>query len=152
MTSDLTVTAKYEEIPSSDPTITVSSANAAAGDTVEIVINIKNNPGIVGMTLKLEYNESAMTLTSVARGSALSEMTFTKPKDLSSGCQLPWDAEEVLPEDATNGDILVLTFTVSNTAAAGTYGINLSYQNGAVIDNDLMPVALVINNGVITVS
>ena len=105
ITADLTVTAKYEEIPSNDLTITVGNASVAAGETVDIIVSLKNNPGIVSMTLKLNYDESVMTLTSVTKGNALSEMTFTKPRDLGSGCQLPWDAEFVLPEDATNASM-----------------------------------------------
>ena len=155
VTSDLTVTALYEEIPSeeptSDPTITVGTVNATAGSTVDVAVTLANNPGMVGMTLKLNYDESAMTLTKVTRGSALSEMTFTTPRNLASGCQLPWDAEEVLPENATNGEILTLTFAVSETAAPGSYGVSLSYNNGAIIDNDLMPVEVVIRNGAVIV-
>ena len=151
VTSNLTVTALYEEIPSNDTEISVENVTAAPDSTVTAVVSIRNNPGILGMTLMLNYDESAMTLTKVAKGKALSEMTFTTPKDLSSGCQLPWDAEYVLPEDATNGEILVLTFAVSETAVAGDYPVTLSYDRGAIIDNDLMPVEVIIKNGILTV-
>lgn len=91
------------EQESTNPTITVNSVNVNRDNTdVEITVSIKNNPGIVGMTLSLDYDESAMTLTAVDKGSALGEMTFTTPKNLSSGCNFPWDAEYVLPENATN--------------------------------------------------
>lgn len=150
ITADLTVTAQYEEIPSTDLTVSVESKNASAGETVKVAVSLKNNPGIVGMTLKLTYNESAMTLTAVDKGSALGEMTFTTPKDLSSGCKLPWDAEFVTPEDASNGEILILTFRISATAAAGDYPVSVTTV-GDIVDNDLMPVTAVLRNGKITI-
>ena len=153
VTSDLTITATYEEISSGEPTISVDSVTAKAGDQVQVAVSLKNNPGILGMTLRLTYDESAMTLTEVTRGTALSEMTnFTKPRDLGSGCQFPWAAEVVEPEDATNGDILILTFSISNSASAGNYGVSMTYDNGAIIDNDLMPVDVTIRNGSITIN
>lgn len=153
VTSNLKVTAQYtQNIQDTTPTIVVSDATAKAGATnVEVTLSIRNNPGILGMTLALNYDERVMTLTNVEKGDALSEMTFTKPKILGSGCKFPWDAEEVLPEDATNGEMLTLTFSVSNTATAGNYPVSLTYDDGAIIDNDMMPVAVSIDNGTITV-
>lgn len=151
VTSNLRVTAQYEEIPSNDSVIAVESLNVPAGGTVDLAVTLRNNPGVVGMTLKLDYDERVMTLTAVSQGEALSEMTFTQPKSLGSGCQFPWDAEEVLPEDATNGKILILTFTVPESTEAGTYPIKLTYDRGAIIDNDLKSVDFVIHNGSITV-
>ena len=150
VTVDLTVTAQYEEIPVKDLKVSVESKNASAGENVKVAVSLKNNPGIVGMTLKLTYNERAMTLTAVDKGSALGEMTFTPPKDLGSGCKLPWDAEFVIPEDATNGEILILTFKISATAAAGDYSVSVSTV-GDIVDNDLMPVTAVLRNGKITI-
>ena len=149
ITADTIVTATYTAV--TDPTITVDSVTASVGDTVEIYVYLRNNPGIIGMTLALNYNESVVTLTKVEKGAALSEMTFTRPRALKSGCQFPWDAEEVLPEKATNGDILKLTFTVSETAAAGSYPLTFVYNNGAIIDNDMAPVNMTVINGSVTV-
>lgn len=153
VTADLTVTAQYvEEVQDTTPTIVVSDATAKVGATdVKVTLSIRNNPGILGMTLALNYDESVMTLTGVEKGDALNEMTFTKPKILGSGCKFPWDAEEVLPEDATNGEMLTLTFSISDTAAAGSYDVSLTYDNGAIIDNDMMPVDVAIENGTITI-
>ena len=139
----------YTEITT--PTIIIDNVTANANDTVEVSVQIINNPGIIGMTLSLQYDESALSLTAIEKGNALGEMTFTRPKELKSGCQLPWDAEEVLPEDATNGEILKLSFKVLDTAAKGTYAVALAYNEGAIIDNDMMPVAVSIINGSITV-
>lgn len=151
VTANMVVTATYTEI--TDPTIKIANVTAVAESTdVAVTLNIMNNPGIVGMTLKLGYDDSILTLTSIEKGDALSEMTFTKPRTMKNGCTLQWDAEVVMPEDATNGVMLTLYFDVSDTATAGTQNITLSYDNGAIIDNDLASVNMSIINGVVTIS
>ena len=78
-------------------TIKVESEYAVAGDTVTLNVSIQDNPGILGMTLEINYDETAMELITVENGDSLPGMTFTTPKDLSDGCKLPWDAEFVFP-------------------------------------------------------
>ncbi len=143
-----------ESVTYDEPTIVVESVTAGAGDTVEVLVDLYSNPGILGMTLKLGFNDEAMTLAKVEKGTALSEMTFTSPKGeaLKNGCELPWDAEEVLPEDVTNGNILKLTFEISDTAEIGDYDVTLSYNNGAIIDNDMLPVNIAIINGKVSIA
>ena len=153
VTSDLRVVAQYSYIAEMDPAVFVDKVTANAGDQVQVAVSLKNNPGILGMTLRLTYDESAMTLTDVTRGPALSEMTqFVVPKDLSSGCQFPWAAETAHFSDATNGEILIMTFRVSKFAKAGRYAISLTYDSGAIIDNEMMPVFVKVQNGDITIN
>ncbi len=136
------ITASAAEIVT-DSYITVKSATAMPGKTVKVDITIDKNPGILGMTLKLNYDESIATLTDVEKGEALDAMTFTPPKDLKSGCNLPWDAEDVAPEDIKDGVIATLTFEISDTAKAGDLiGISVSYDSGAIIDKDMNPLKI----------
>lgn len=135
-----------------EPTISVSHAEAKPGEkTVELAISVWNNPGIVGMTLELHYDVSALTLTDIRRGDALSELNFTKPKDLADGCRLPWDAETVSAEEATDGVALILRFTVADTAAPGNYTVSV-HSYGEIIDDNLVPISFIYENGGITVS
>lgn len=148
--SDLTVKAQYRD--NGLPAVEVERVVSTASDeTVRVPVQIRNNPGIVGMTLSLDYDESALSLTSIVKGSALSEMTFTIPKALNSGCNLPWDAEFVEPENVTNGEILVLTFKVLDNAQKGIYDISLRYDDGAIVNNDLLSVDMLIIDGAIFV-
>lgn len=120
------------------PVISVSNISADPGETVTADISIKNNPGILGMTLKVTFDEDILTLTSVTSGDAMSALTFTPPKNLVSGCKLPFDALEIDQSDIKDGIIATLTFTVSETASAGEKAsISISYDDGAIIDNDL---------------
>lgn len=147
--SDLTVKAMYEETKYTEPTIEISNVTANKGDTVKITLKMFNNPGLIGITLSLKFDDSVMALMEISRGEALSEMTFTEPKNLVDGCRFPWDAETVLPEDATNGTMLTLTFKILESAPAGSYGISLTDPD--IIDNNLNPVAVHIIGGQIVV-
>lgn len=132
--------------------ISVYSTYAMKDSDVEVSLIIKNNPGILGMTLKLEYDEDKAELTAVKKGDALDYMTFTTPQDLRSGCQLPWDAENVSEEDVKDGEIAILTFHVKDTAENGDFvNIRLSYNRGAIIDNDMNAIGVGIDNGTIQI-
>lgn len=119
--------------------LTVKQAYAKNGATVDVDIVIQNNPGILGMTLEVIYDEKVVTLVDVQKGDALSAMTFTVPKNLNSGCKLPWDAENVKPEDIKEGTIATLTFKINDSAAVGTVSpIRVTYEKGAIIDKDML--------------
>ena len=107
---------------SSSAIISVKDSHGKAGSVVTTDIVILQNPGILGLTLKLEYDESVLTLISINNGDAFDHMTFTSPKGgaLKNGCLLPWDAESVDEEDVKDGVIATLTFMISETAVAGT--------------------------------
>ena len=123
----------------------------AAENSVEIAICIQNNPGIVGMTLELEYDENALKLEKIERGDALRELTFTKPKLLANGCRVLWDSEAVSPADVTNGVVAVLRFSVADAVLPGDYAVTVR-NYGDIVDNDLLPIRMIIENGKIVVS
>ena len=103
----------------------VKSTSANAGDTVTLFVAIENNPGFLVFALNIEYDDSAIKLTKVANGSEFSDYTFTKPKNMSSGCKAAWFSVSV-PDEIVDGDILILTFTIKDTAASGTYNVTVS--------------------------
>lgn len=132
--------------------ITVEKVYAQAGGTATVNLSIQDNPGILGMTLKVKYDESKVTLTGVENGDTLSYMTFTKPKDLSSGCQLPWDAMDVPADQVKDGVIATLTFQVSAAVQQNELiEISVSYDDGAIIDNEMKPLAVSVENGQIRI-
>ena len=129
-----------------NPTITVGKVTAEAGESVDVPISISNNTGICGATISVSYDED-LVLTAVNGGDAFTSMTLTKPGKLTANpVNLVWDSMEA---DFTNGTIAVLTFTVPETS--GTYDVSVSYDNGGVVDGDLMPVTLNVVNGSIAV-
>lgn len=148
----LIVEALYEK--DDTPTFIVNSVNAKAGDrNVIVAVSVKNNPGILGMTLSVQYDESVMTLTNASNGAALSNvLNFTSANVLKSGCNFVWDGQEISADSIKNGEILLLTFNISETAVSGSYPISISYRTGDIIDGNLDSVAFEIENGKITIS
>jgi len=106
----------------SDIAISVADAYGKAGTMVNMDVMITQNPGIVSLNLKLDFDESVITLVEAVNGSAFNEMTFTPPKGeaLKSGCILSWDSESVDTESITDGVIATLSFVILDTAEANT--------------------------------
>lgn len=151
VTANTVVTATY--IVNTEPTLVVSKVNAAPGASEVIVaISIRNNPGILGMTLTVSYDESALTMTGASNGDAVSKiLTLTKAKILHSGCNFVWDGQEISEEDIVDGEVLIMTFSVSGTAAAGDYPITISYNATDIVNADLSVISPAIRNGCVTI-
>ena len=60
-------------------TLTVSNPKANIGETVDVDISIKNNPGLVGMTLDVDFDSSVMELVKVT-DSGLLGTNYHKPE------------------------------------------------------------------------
>jgi len=136
---------------STAPTISVSSVTALPGATVNVNVEIKNNPGILGATLQLTY-DSDLTLTDAAAGDAFSPLTLTKPGQFTSPCKFAWDGQALASGDIKDGVILTLTFKVSDTAATGKQlAVNVSYASGEIVNSSMQAVAPTIINGAVNV-
>lgn len=125
-------------------TVTVSAGQAS----VQIPISINDNPGIIGMVLKISYDESVMTLKSGKNGDALSGLAMTTPGNLGSGCRFGWDGTDAVDGD---GEVLILTFDIKDTAATGTYDIQISYDKGDIFDGDYNDLTFELQKGSIII-
>ena len=132
-----------------EPTLIVDSVKAAAGETVSVLIKIKNNPGIAGAILTVSYDEK-LTLISADSEDAFSYLQFTRPGNYSNPCNFLWDSESGMTD--TDGTVLNLQFTVSSEATAGdNLEIICSYRSGDIFDENFNDVELAVTDGQITV-
>ena len=130
------------------PTITVSSATyskSSGEENITVVVSISQNPGVLGMTLVLEYNTDAMDLISTESGEAFSTLDFS-----NSGNAVNWDGEKISESDIKDGEILVLTFRMNSYVSCGDYNVNVKMIHAC--DNDFKPLDFKINNGTVTVT
>ena len=108
------------------PKIIVDSTKATKGGTVSVAISLENNPGIVSMTLCVDYDSTAMTLVDVTDlgkiGTSMHSDQFTDPYYLT------WSNDTVTEDYVVNEDVVILTFKISDTATAGDYEISVSYD------------------------
>lgn len=143
---------QYEE--NNTPAVFVEKVTALQGqNAVEVEVRVRNNPGILGMTLSISFDESALTLVDAINGEAFRDvLALTKSKVLKSGCRFVWDGQELTENDIKDGTVLLLVFNVSETAQSGEYQISVNCNDGDIIDNELMPIALSFENGAIKLS
>lgn len=133
----------------STPTISMDSVTAIPGDTVEMNVSIADNPGILGATLTVSFQEG-LTLTKATAGEAFDALSMTKPGKFTSPCNFVWDGQSIEDSDIKDGVILTLTFAVSEDVASGTeLAVNLSA--GPFVDADLNSVTCTVNGGTVTV-
>ncbi len=134
----------------SNPTITVQSVSGSPGSTVDVAVTIKNNPGILGATLSFTY-DNGLTLTGATSGDAFSALTMTKPGRFTSPCNFTWDGQDISAEDIKDGTVLTLQFTINDNAENGEeYNITASYESGDIVNTDLNPIDVEIENGTLT--
>ena len=132
------------------PTVSVGTAKASAGGMATVTLKIKNNPGLLGMVLKIGYDSSILTLTDSENGTALPALTMQKPGRYKNGCFFTWYGPDV--GTISDGVILTLSFGVAPGTAAGSYPITVSYEDDAIQDGNKQPVSMTVENGFITVS
>lgn len=138
-------------VESTTPTIFVENTSANKGDTtVELAVNVKNNPGILGMLFSVHYDESVMTLVDCQNGAAVSALTLTKPSNYGSGCNFVWYGNEA--GDISDGTVLTLVFDITESASSGNYPIEISYVDGDICDASYNPIAFTVEPGLIIVS
>ena len=134
------------------PEIVVESKTAKAGDTVDITIAIKNNPGISSMKLLVTYG-AGLTLKSPVVYNICSEddpdMPNTmQPESYASPVMLNW----ISPLAETTGDVVYATLTFEVAAdAEGDQDITIFYNPKDVFNANEENVAFAVTNGKVTV-
>ena len=132
------------------PEIKVCSVTANKGEQVTIDVNVMNNPGILGMTLSISYDNSALTLIGIENGDALKDvLTFIPAKNLKSGSTFVWYGTEVNSSQIKDGCVLRLSFEIAPNAN-GVYPIVVTASKNDIVGTDLNPVNIMITNGTIT--
>jgi len=131
--------------------IVVSSGRVTLGKTINVTVAVKNNPGIASATLRLNYDSSVFTLTSVTDGGILG--TAVHKPELSSPYTLAWANDTATTDFTQNGTLATLTFTVDENAAEGTYPISISYSydDYDIYNVNVEPINIALVNGSIDV-
>lgn len=142
--ADATLYAVWEEnivVDENTQAIVVSSINVRPGEEVDVTVSLKNNPGIIGMTLKFEYNQTAMKLLSMTESGL--EGIWQK----SSG--ITWASST--GNSTYNGVFLTLRFAVNADTEEGDYQVKVLYGEGDICNDDLENVSFVSVPGIVTV-
>lgn len=132
-----------------NPQIPTESKTAAQGAKgVTISLSVKDNPGITGMQIKIEYNDTYLHLVEVSAGDAMKNHVFTAPETLKSGVSVMFDTVSVEEKDIFDGEVVTLTFDIDENAPAVDFQITFSI---VAVDNNLEPINFKAANAAITV-
>ena len=150
VTSDLVITATYT---TTKAVICAEHVSVNKG-TGEVTMNIRviNNPGIMGAVLKVSVNDKALGFKEAAK-TEYPGLTLTSPgpQTTSSPYTFMLDALELAKEDKKDGTLFTITFKVKDTTATGKYDIKLSYDTGAIFDEEYKDPKVCLENGSITI-
>lgn len=133
-------------------TITVESKEAEAGQSVVVNVLIKDNPGIIGTTLEVSYDEG-LTLVDAVSGEAFEKLNMSGPSSYASPCRFIWDGVSVEKDEIKDGVFLTLTFNVgADCAPEKEMKVYVKPVDDDAYDNDYNPVKLQTNPGTISIA
>ena len=152
-TKHLEIVNDKKKIPDDGVVLYAEDVDAGAGDSnVRVDLIIKNNPGILGMTLTVYFDESELRLVKITNGDAFSNvLTLTESNELTNGLNLMWDGQDLDESNINDGVIAELLFDVDKEASFGKHQISIVCDDGDVVDKDLNNVDLTILSGTITI-
>lgn len=145
------VTNENNELIATNARITVNNSWGMTDNRATVVLSMDNNPGIIGMTLNIAYDEDALTLVNAENGTAINGegVNFTPPAAFSSGSNIVWADTSVESDEIIDGTLVTLTFEVKENAKLGDYPIVVSCSEA--VANDLNKVPVTINSGFFSV-
>ncbi len=151
--SDLTVTAQYAST-SREPAITVQSVTVDKGASeVSVVVSLRNDPGIMNMTLDMQVDDSVFGFKSATKGVALPDASLTVPGPMTTASPYRFilDAISVTDGNQVDGALFTIVLSIKDTTVTGSYDISFTYEDGDIIDENFVPVDVLIENGVIKI-
>lgn len=101
--------------------ITMPSVVAKPGETVEVPLTLKNNPGVKSLSLILGYDAENLELVSVTNGEVFANSEFSKDTREDGSCKLEW---LTTTENTNNGILATLTFKAKENSGEFNIGFD----------------------------
>ena len=81
-------------------------------------------------------------------------LTLTSPGSATTSSPYTFmlDALELSADDKKDGTLFSITFKVKDTSATGDYKVSLSYDDGAIFDENYNDPNVILGNGIITIN
>ncbi len=116
-----------------------SYARGLGGDTVEIRINVKGNPGIIAASVGVSYDEEKLALveakdTALLKGSAFGKDCGANPY------WMRWEDAAAETDNAETGTVAVLKFRIAEDCPVGKIPVYLELSDGEIYNAALAPV------------
>lgn len=147
---DLAVYAQYQKNRNEPEIFVRNKIISGKKDAVWVTIEVRNNPGILGMTLQIKYDEKLVLLQDAKAGEAVKDyLTLTKDKKLNSGSKFLFDGVELPDKINKKGVILKLKFKINQISTFDKALIEINTAKGDVVNGKLLPVYPLLRNGYI---
>ncbi len=110
--------------PDLSPVFEILDQTVFAGETVSVPILLRNNPGLMGSGLYVQFNDQNLSLLSVEKGSVLTQGLFDYHLDEDESIlHIVWCGTA---ESDANGTLLTLTFQSSDDSTEETATISVT--------------------------
>lgn len=126
-----------------EPRFQTEIVSGNAGETVDVKLNIQNNPGITALSIDVSYSSDDLELISV-NNAALFQDAISTGNVSSDPLRISWYAADS-ENKVDNGTLAILRFRVRENAICSR--INISYNPENVFDNTLQNQPFEITNG-----
>lgn len=134
-------------LAASDPSFVVSTVEGERGDTVEVTVSTKNNPGIVSLKVNIGYDASALELVSIDGGAFVG--TSFGPLT-NNPIAVSW-VNALETNNTTDGVVATLTFKIKDDAPYGASAVTVTHDPEDVYDYGINNVAFTDVNGSVNV-
>lgn len=105
-------------------------------DAASVSVSLNGNSGIWGIKFKVEYDHSALILSSVKNGEIFSDSDVTMPDTLDKREFVYFASSNELDNITGNGVIVTLNFKVADYASEGKYPIKLTLTQAINVDGE----------------
>lgn len=115
-------------------TVTVETVSAATGDEVFVSLNIKDNPGIMAMTISITYNSEALKFIDYFYGDVFTDYTVAAHPTRNL-IRLVISEKR---DKTADGVIVSFRFKVAENAEFDLHKMTVEYSSGDFCNNDLV--------------
>ncbi|MBQ7875136.1 MAG: InlB B-repeat-containing protein [Oscillospiraceae bacterium] len=142
-----------EVIPEDAPTIMIGEVSGRAGETIEVSVVLKNNPGIASIKLSIDYDSDVLEVVSATisdaykgiQGATVVENTAKKP------ILLNWAFMSISGTNVNDEKFATITFKIKDSAEVENTTVSVSYKSGDIFNAALDNVNFHTENGEIKI-
>lgn len=148
----LLILSSFSVYAEGNPTIAISQSEAKAGQSIEVPVVIRNNPGLYAIKFELDYNHDVFEYVKSEAGEVYTESEiFMGPPDKKT---ITFTAENNNFEinNFKNGKLVTFFFNVKKDATNGGHNLKIIMDYGSTIDNEANEKNFEVKNGLIKVT
>lgn len=135
-----------ESIAVEPPSLSISDVSGKSGETVDVEVEISNNPGIIALSFDIQYDATKLKLIQAEDKQILGSSTSLFGKDTSANpYRLCWD-DLADKNNEGNGVVATITFEILE-GATGEAEVDVILNQGSTFNIDMVDVKFEVSGG-----